>query len=332
MMKNFDDIVGQKGLVELMKGAVKNGTVSQGYLLSGEFRSGKEFVATIFANALQCEDKEHAPCGKCKACKLAAERNHPDIKYIAHDKPSTVGVEDIRRQVNDDVVIKPYIGPYKIYIIEEAEKMTPAAQNALLKTLEEPPEYVVIILLATSEEEMLQTIRSRCVCLSMKPVPDDELRRFLINEYRVPDYKADICVAFARGNLGQAKALSQNEDFDKIKNQAVSLLKNITNMDGEDVNEAIHEVSKFRVNVDDFLDIIYIWYRDVLMFKSVNDINGLIFKPEFTDIKEMAKNLTYQEIEQIVEAVDTARARLKANVPFELTLRLLLLTIRENQR
>ena len=103
-------------------------------------------------------------------------------------------------------------------------------------------------------------------------------------------------------------------------------------MDGEDVNEAIHEVAKFRLNVDDFLDIIYIWYRDVLMFKSVNDINCLIFKPEFTDIKEMARNLTYQEIEQIVEAVDTARARLKANVPFELTLRLLLLTIRENQR
>lgn len=102
--------------------------------------------------------------------------NHPDIIYVTHEKPNVISVDNIRQQVNGDIDIKPYSGEYKIYIIDEAEKMNVQAQNALLKTLEEPPAYAVILLLATRAEAMLQTILSRCVVLNIKPVPEDLIR------------------------------------------------------------------------------------------------------------------------------------------------------------
>ena len=151
-MANFNDIIGQEHLTEQLQKIVKENKVSHAYLLNGELRSGKEFIAKIFANALQCENEVSAPCGVCPSCKKALSGNHPDIRFITHEKPNTISVDDIRKQINDDIHILPYIGPYKIYIMNEAEKMTVQAQNALLKTLEEPPAYGVIIILTTNEK------------------------------------------------------------------------------------------------------------------------------------------------------------------------------------
>ena len=140
--------------------------------------------------------------------------NQPDIIYVSHEKPNTISVDDIRTQVNNDVAIKPYSSRYKVYIINEAEKMTPQAQNAILKTLEEPPEYAVILLLVSNVNTLLPTILSRCVLLNMKPVRDALVKKYLMEEMQVPDYKADVCVAFARGNVGKAKALASSEEFE----------------------------------------------------------------------------------------------------------------------
>lgn len=329
-MPDFNDIVGQEHLKEQLQKAMKEGTVSHAYLLNGELRSGKEFIAQIFASALQCENKENAPCQGCSSCIKAFSRNHPDIIFITHEKPNTIGVEDIRSQINDDIMIKPYQGPYKIYIMNEAEKMTVQAQNALLKTLEEPPAYAVILLLTTSVEAMLPTIVSRCVNLSMKPVPDRVLKEYLMKEMRVPDYKADISVAFARGNLGRAKLMVSNEDFDKVRDEAVTLLKYIDEMEIQEVVAAIRKIGEYKFDINDYLDIITIWYRDVLLFKATNDVNGLIFKNEIQYIKKVAKKSSYEGIENIIDALEKAKARLKANVNFDLTMELLMMAIKEN--
>lgn len=329
-MADFRDIVGQDHLKEQLQKTIKEGNVSHAYLLNGELRSGKEFIAKIFAAALQCESDTEAPCQKCQSCVKAFSGNHPDIIYISHEKPNTIGVEDIRGQINNDIMIKPYQGPYKIYIMNEAEKMTVQAQNALLKTLEEPPAYAVILLLTTSVEEMLPTIVSRCVNLSMKPVPDRVLKDFLMKEMRVPDYKADLSVAFARGNLGRAKVMVSNEDFDKVRDEAVTLLKYIDEMEIGEVVAAIRKIGEYKFDINDYLDIISIWYRDVLMFKATNDVNGLIFKNEIQYIKKVAKKSSYEGIENIIDALEKAKARLRANVNFDLTMELLLMAIKEN--
>jgi DNA polymerase-3 subunit delta' len=328
----FEEVVGQEQIKEHLQNAIRLDKVSHAYIISGERGTGKEFIAKTFAITLQCEAREDTePCLTCHACKQALGNNHPDIKFITHEKPNTIGVDDIRNQINGDIVIKPYSGPKKIYIIDEAEKMTVQAQNALLKTLEEPPEYAVVLLLTANLEVFLPTIVSRCVCLSMKPVPDKELRQYLMESMSLPDYKADICVAFARGNIGKAKLLASSEEFEKVKDEALVLLKNIGTMEISEIITAIKKISEYKFEVGDYLDILSIWYRDVLLFKATRDINSLIFRDELPYIKRVADTYAYEGIEEIIKGLEKAKARLHANVNFELTIELLLLTIKENE-
>lgn len=329
-MAKFQDIIGQEQIKEHLQNAITAGKVSHAYIINGEKSSGKEFIARVFAMALQCEKKEGEPCQECHSCKQALSDNHPDIIRVTHEKPNTISVDDIRAQVNNDVAIKPYSGSYKIYIINEAEKMTPQAQNAILKTLEEPPEYAVILLLTTNVNSLLSTILSRCVVLNMKPVADELVKKYLMEELQVPDYKAEVCVAFARGNIGKAKALASSEDFENVKAEALSLLKYIKDMELSEIIAAIKKITEYKLEISDYLDICAIWYRDVLLFKATNDVNHLVFREEIQSLRKIAQRSSYEGIERIIEALDTAKHRLDANVNFELTMELLMLTIQEN--
>lgn len=329
-MAKFTDIVGQEQLKEHLQNAIAMNKVSHAYIINGERNAGKEFIAKVFAMALQCEQKEAEPCGECHSCKQALSNNQPDIIYISHEKPNTIGVEDIRAQINNDIVIKPYSSLRKIYIVNEGEKMTPQAQNALLKTLEEPPEYAVIVILTTNVEALLPTVLSRCVVLNMKPVSDALVKKYLMEQLGVPDYKANICVAFARGNIGKAKLLASSEEFEKVKDEAISLVKNINDMEIHEIVKAIKKISEYKFDVNDYLDILMAWYRDVLFFKATKDVNSLVFKEEIQQIMRVSDRSTYEGIETIVNALQSAKKRLEANVNFDLTMELLLLAIQEN--
>jgi DNA polymerase-3 subunit delta' len=146
----------------------------------------------------------------------------------------------------------------------------------------------------------------------------------------IPEYKADVCVAFARGNVGKAKALASSEEFDNIKSDAVTLLKYIRDMEISEIVVAIKKIAEYKFDINDYLDILSVWYRDVLLFKATNDVNHLIFKDEIQYIKKTADQSAYEGIENILDALEKAKARLKANVNFDLTMELLLLTIKEN--
>lgn len=329
-MAKFTDIIGQEQLKEHLQNAIATNKVSHAYIINGERSSGKEFIARVFAMALQCENGGVEPCGECHSCKQALSNNQPDIVYVSHEKPNTIGVEDIRAQINGDIVIKPYSSPRKIYIMNEGEKMTVQAQNALLKTLEEPPEYAVILILTTHVEALLRTILSRCVVLNMKPVPDALVKKYLMEELAVPDYKANICVAFARGNIGKAKLLASSEEFEKVKDEAITLVKYINDMEVNEIVKAIKKITEYKFDVNDYLDILSAWYRDVLLFKATKDVNSLIFKEEIQQIMRVSDRSTYEGIETIVNALQQAKRRLEANVNFDLTMELLLLTIKEN--
>ncbi len=328
-MAGFQDIVGQEQIKEQLRNAISTGKVSHAYIINGEKSSGKEFIARMFAMSLQCEKGEIEPCQECRSCKQALSDNHPDIIRVTHEKPNTISVEDIRTQVNNDVAIKPYSGAYKIYLINEAEKMTPQAQNAILKTLEEPPAYAVILLLTANVNSLLPTILSRCVVLNMKPVADELVKKYLMEQLQIPDYKAEVCVAFARGNVGRAKALASSEDFENVKAEAISLLKYIQDMELNEIIAAIKKITEYKLEINDYLDICAIWYRDVLLFKATNDVNHLVFQDEIQTLRKTAQRSSYEGIEQVIRALDTAKRRLDANVNFELTMELLMMTIQE---
>ena len=191
-MKKFSDIIGQKAIIEHLYNALRTGSISHAYILSGDAGSGRKTIANIYAMALQCDDLEIEeirpktrllePCGKCISCMQAQSGNQPDIITITHSKNS-IGVEEIRR-MRADLQIKPYSSPHKIYLIPDAEKLTVQAQNALLKTLEEPPEYAVIILIANGLVSFLPTVLSRCVVLQTRAVEEAQIAQFLCRKRR----------------------------------------------------------------------------------------------------------------------------------------------------
>lgn len=329
-MAAFQDIIGQEQIKEHLQNALSTGKISHAYIINGERFSGKEYIAKVFAQALQCEAEGVEPCQECHSCKQALSDNQPDIIRLLHEKPNTISVDDIRARINGDIAIKPYSSPYKIYIINDAEKMTVQAQNALLKTLEEPPAYAVIILLTTNVNSLLQTILSRCVILHMKPVADELVKKFLMEKMQVPDYKAEVCVAFARGNIGKAKHLAASEDFDHVKEEALSLLKYVHEMDITEMIAAVKKINEYKLDVGDYLDILSIWYRDVLLFKATSDANHLVFREEIQNIRRVAERTSYEGIESVLQALSKAKNRLEANVNFDLTMELLLLEMKEN--
>ncbi len=340
-MAAFQDILGHEQIIAHLQNAITMDKVSHAYIINGPDKSGKMMLAEAFAQTLQCEKLEETiaaagggsavePCMECHSCKQAIGRNQPDIIYVKHEKPNTISVDDIRTQLNHDIVIKPYSSKYKIYIVDEAEKMNVQAQNALLKTIEEPPAYAVIILLTTNADTFLPTILSRCVTLHIKAVADEKIKKFLMSKYQVPDYQADICVAFAQGNVGKAIQLASSEDFNGLKASVLQLMKRLKDIDLYEMGEAVKQISEYKLVINDYFDLMMIWYRDVLYFKATGDVNGLIFKDEVYDIKRQAEKSSYNGIEEILQALRKAQVRLNANVNFDLVIELLLLTIKEN--
>ena len=346
-MAGFAEIIGHEQIIEHLQNAIKMDKISHAYILNGPDKSGKKMLAEAFAQTLQCEQHGIEPCMECHSCKQAVNHNQPDIIYVTHEKPNTlsvadirsqlvnekpgsIGVDDIREQLIGDMQIKPYSSRYKIYIVDEAEKMNQQAQNALLKTIEEPPAYAVIILLTTNADAFLPTILSRCVVLNLKVVSDDKIKKYLMEHCKVPDYQADVCVAFAQGNVGKAMALASSDDFQELKAAAVQLLKRIHEIELYEFKEAIKQINEYKMEINDYLDIMMIWFRDILLYKATTDVNGLIFKDEVYDIKKQASKSSYSGIEAILEALEKAKVRLTANVNFDLVMELLLLTIKEN--
>ena len=329
-MESFKDVVGHKDILKYISSAVENNRVSHAYILNGERGSGKKMLANLFAMTLLCETGDNEPCGKCHSCKQAESGNHPDIIRVTHEKPNSISVDDIRTQVNNTVDIKPYQGPYKVYIIPQADMMTPQAQNAILKTIEEPPSYAVFLLLTENAETLLPTINSRCVMLKLRNIKDTLIKKYLMENLEIPDYKADMCTAFAQGNMGRAIMLANSDHFNEIREEAVQLLKHISEMELNEIVAAVKNISVYKLEITDYLDIIMIWYRDVLLYKATKEIDKVVFKDQLQSIKEQARKSSYEGIELILESLEKAKARLKANVNFDLVMELLFLTIKEN--
>ena len=329
-MGSFKDVVGHKDIINYIRNAVSNDKVSHAYILNGERGSGKKLLANLFAMSLLCEEGGPDPCNQCHSCKQAESGNHPDIIRVTHEKPNSISVDDIRTQVNHTVDIKPYQGPYKVYIIPQADLMTVQAQNALLKTIEEPPEYAVFLLLTENAEMLLPTINSRCVMLKLRNIKDTLIKKYLMEKLQIPDYKADMCAAFAQGNMGRAIMLANSEHFNEIREEAVQLLKYIHEMELSEIVTAVKNITVYKLEITDYLDIIMIWYRDVLLYKATKEIDKVVFKDQIPFIKEQAKKSSYEGIELILKSIENAKARLKAHVNFDLVMELLFLTIKEN--
>lgn len=348
-MEYFRDIIGQEAAVEHLQNAIRTGEVSHAYLLCGDKGSGKRLLAGVFAATLQCETRGEEDnsggeqpveelierCGHCHSCAQVETGNQPDIITVTHEKKSSsdkrtdLSVDDIRRMVSD-VPVKPYSSPYKIYILPDADRMTVQAQNALLKTLEEPPAYAVVILLATSVSPFLPTVLSRCVTLMLRPVPEEKVLRYLQSRSGISDERARILSRFAAGSIGRALELSESEAFGELHDRTVDLLRGLPGKTSYDLIQFAKEVTKEKEDVQEFLTLARSWYRDVLVYLETRQADCLIFGGEVQYIIEAAMRSSREKLARVNAAFETAERQMRYNTNLELILEVLLLELRGN--
>lgn len=219
---NFSGFLGNEALKERLTASQKNGRLSHCYLITGPVGSGKRSLSRLLAAAMECEEAEK-PCLRCPRCKKILGGTHPDFITVDDPEKKTVPVKVVR-QACEDLYIRPNEGKKKIYLFPRAHDLNPQGQNALLKCIEEPPEYGVFLLLSEHAERLLPTIRSRCVELRLSPLSDGTLRHAL--QERFPQKTpAEILAAAKRsgGYLGQAIALL--EESSELLPQSKALLE-----------------------------------------------------------------------------------------------------------
>ena len=230
--------------------------------------------------------------------------------------------------------------------------MRSEAQNALLKSLEEPPEYVIMMLLCSSREMMLPTILSRCVNLELRPVEGTKIKKYLMEQQHLVDYQSDICVAHAQGNVGKAIKLGNSPEFVEFQRNTLDMLSGIRDKDSYELIETAKRIvertsgsakkggeaddrsaditkSDNKLEIDDYFDIIMLWYHEVLMIKASNDVNSLILKDRYYELKRAAGEITFQGIQNVLETVEKSRARIRANVNLEIVMDLLFFAMKQ---
>lgn len=341
----YSDILGQKHIKEHFQSAVINNTVSHAYIINGEKSSGKAMLANTFAMSIMCEASGSEPCLECASCKAILNNCNPDfVKLVKNPekKSDIIGIDEIRLQIINHMYERPYNGDHKVFIIEDADKMNTNAQNAILKTLEEPPEYAVIILITTNVERLLPTIISRCIVLNMRPVEDSIIKQYLRDKGTLLENNIDIITAIASGNVGKARLLAEDSEFIEFQDNILDILKDLPKTGYRRVLDAVDKIcisvgkdkksktkKKTKYTFEDVFDIFTLWYRDVLLYKATFDIDSLVFRNCATEIALQASYFRLDALETIFKEIEDARAKIKAFINNEATLELLLINIQE---
>lgn len=325
-MYTFEEIRGNTPLVEQLRRSAASGRSSHAYLFLGGAGTGKRLIANTFAKALQCEG-EKRPCDSCKSCHAFNHGNHPDVIYFQPLKNGkTYTIEDVREQLLETVDLKPFQYEKKIYIIEKADTLNIQSQNALLKTLEEPPAHAVFLLLAERAEAFLPTILSRVVVMKIRPLSAETIADYLMQAGHLAE-ESHILSAYAQGRIGQALELVEDEGFREMRQDILGKLEVLPSMSEGDAYLLAKDLEGYKNDLR-FLDIMELWYRDLLTAKSLREEGYLIQRDKkdaiFRAAKEPAALLAKK-----AAAVRTARMRLAQNANFRLTMEVMLMDLKE---
>lgn len=325
-MYTFEEIRGNTPLVEQLRRSAASGRSSHAYLFLGGAGAGKRLIANTFAKALQCEG-EKRPCDSCKSCHAFNHGNHPDVIYFQPLKNGkTYTIEDVREQLLETVDLKPFQYEKKIYIIEKADTLNIQSQNALLKTLEEPPAHAVFLLLAERAEAFLTTILSRVVVMKIRPLSAETIADYLMQAGHLAE-ESHILSAYAQGRIGQALELVEDEGFREMRQDILGKLEVLPSMSEGDAYLLAKDLEGYKNDLR-FLDIMELWYRDLLTAKSLREEGYLIQRDKkdaiFRAAKEPAALLAKK-----AAAVRTARMRLAQNANFRLTMEVMLMDLKE---
>lgn len=250
----FKNVLGNEKVKELLLNSVKFDKISHSYLFIGIEGIGKKLIANEFAKMILCTgDSKY--CNKCKSCIQFDTNNNPDFKIIEPDGNS-LKIEQIR-EFQNKVAEKPIISNRKVYIINDSDKMTGEAQNCLLKTLEEPPEYITIILIGSNESSFISTIKSRCMILHFDKISNEEIDKYLVENYQT-EINSQIMKQAFQGSIGRAIQLKdKKEQYEKIE-QIICSLENKDKIDILNMSEIIYKLKEEKFDILDYINIILI--------------------------------------------------------------------------
>lgn len=327
-MNNFADIKGNEGLINNLKNSIDNNKVNHAYIFEGSKGMGKLTVAKAFAKTLNCQKGLNESCNQCVSCSTFDSNNNPDIIYITHQKAG-ITVEDVRKQILQEVVIKPYNSRYKIFIIPDADKMNVQAQNAFLKSLEEPPEYAKFLLLCENSSKMLVTILSRCVVLKLKPLGTNEIAKYIENKLSIDSDNALLYSIYSQGSIGRAMELATSEKFRDNRNKAIDTVNSLESCDligMYKLSDTFKDIEK--QDCDEILEDMYLLYRDALVLKTAG--NKYIYQKDIEEVIVKIANMSAAALIKICEAINITRNNLNfSNANKQMALESLFFKIKE---
>jgi DNA polymerase III subunit delta' len=249
----FENIIGNEKNKELLNQIISMNNIAHSYMFIGKESIGKMLFAKEFAKAILCINGSK-PCGKCKSCIEFESSNNPDFEIIEPDGNS-IKIEQIRELIKK-VYEKPIVSNKKVYIINDSNLMTKEAQNSLLKTLEEPPEYVSIILIASNENLFLPTIKSRCTKIMFKKLTDNELKTILERKYNKLNIQ-ELVLKIADGSVNKAESLDGKEELYNKVNRIYSSLENVNIIKLINSKEDIFKDKEQAIEMLEYINLIF---------------------------------------------------------------------------
>jgi DNA polymerase-3 subunit delta' len=305
------DIAGHAAQLATLRQALERSRLHHGYIFIGPEGVGKRKVALSLAKAVHCAEASSDFCGGCVSCVNIENRNHPDVRLVAPlAGKKEISIDQVRT-LEKELNYRAFSGKNKFAIIDPAELMNFSAQNALLKTLEEPPAGSVLILIASSAGGLLPTVLSRCLRLAFSPVNEAEMTRYLVERRGVDAERARTLASISLGSFGRALDPEMEELAEKraVWIEALSAAK----FPGAWAAFA-EELAKDRSETLQFLDWLADWYRDVLVYRATDGAGELCNRDLLEKLRAQAAALTTQNALRLRARTLAASARIRRNV------------------
>ncbi len=326
----FSDIIGQSVLVNSLKRAVEEDKVANGYIFCGPKGCGKKLTAFVFASALNCKgaDREK-PCEVCSSCIKFINGNHPNIEIV---KPTgaTIKIKQMRDIISEVSKTSLEAG-FKVIIIDNAEKMTHEAQDAFLKTLEEPPQNTVFLLLTENQHSLLPTIVSRCQVYNIKRISNNDMERYLKNHYKLDEDKVKLATAHSNGIIGRAVQILQDNDYINERNLYIKTIKMLFEGNYNEASMLVSDIAASREAAEGYTDFALSWFRDIMVLWEAPDAADDIVKniDMLDELENIKGSLTKWKLYKIIDIIKDTLKQIKQNVSFKNSLECMILNILE---
>ena len=306
--------IGHNLILKKLKNRIEAKEISHAHIISGEDGIGKSKLAKIFA---------------CNILGVREDRDYVDIINY-RTKKNSFGVDEVRGVI-EEVNKKPYEGNKKVIIIYEGNKLTVQAQNALLKTIEEPPAGVFIILLCESLELILDTIKSRCEIHKLTPMSKDDIREYIIttNNEAYSNDEINAAISYSEGIPGKAEAFLKDNNLKDMRNILVDLLYKVVKGDMDSLLEFENRLTPYKDKKEEILNILGSLVRDIIIYKELSNINGIINGDKINDIKQLAIEMSYKRLNKIIDKIGECRTAFFGNSNFSLTIRVMFIGFME---